>query len=470
MTPVSCKLGTPDMGPKKIESELDNDLFRHRLDNLIDMRHELVRLSELIDWPVFESQWGALFEDKRGAPALPTRLIAGLQYLKHTYKLSDEDVVRRWVENPYFQYFCGETYFQHRAPIHPTSLTRWRKRIGEEGCEWLLTETIEAAKRSGALTQTSIKRVNVDTTVQEKAVTFPTDSKLLDTIRRRLIKLCQSHGIGLRQNYNRVAKHLLRKISGYAHAKQYKRMRAALKKLSIRVGRVVRDIERQLVDQNESIKAAFVESLSTAKRLLKQKRTDKNKLYSIHAPETECISKGKAHKRYEFGVKASFATTNDTGYVVGARSYPGNPYDGHTLEDQLQQVETLTGQKPTHCYVDRGYRGHGIKDIDVKISGQRRLSKRQKKALRRRSAIEPEIGHMKTDGLLGRCFLKGVEGDAMNVVLAGCGLNLRKILRYLRDHPFLRCFLFTTRLLISVISQVKANRLQIKTLPQCSVA
>ena len=219
------------MGPKKTDSDSGNDLFRHRLDNLIDMRHELVRLSELIDWPVFESQWGVLFEDRRGAPALPTRLITGLQYLKHTYKLSDEDVVRRWVENPYFQYFCGEVYFQHVPPIHPTSLTRWRKRIGEEGCEWLLTETIEAAKRSGALTEASIKRVNVDTTVQEKAVTFPTDSKLLDTIRRRLVKLCLSHDIGLRQNYNRVAKHLLRKISGYAHAKQYKRMRAALKKL-----------------------------------------------------------------------------------------------------------------------------------------------------------------------------------------------------------------------------------------------
>lgn len=434
------------MRPKSSESDPGNDLFRNRLDNLINMRHELVRLSELIDWSVFERQWGGLFEDKRGAPALPTRLIAGMQYLKHMYKLSDEEVVRRWVENPYYQYFCGETFFQHEPSIHPTSLTRWRKRIGEEGCEWLLTETIEAAKRGGALSESSIKRVNVDTTVQEKAVAFPTDSKLLNDIRRRLVKLCQVHQIDLRQNYNRVAKHLLLKISGYGHAKQYKRMRAAIKKLRIRVGRVVRDIERQLMSQSECIKAAFADALAMATRLLDQKRNSKNKLYSIHAPETECISKGKAHKRYEFGVKASFATTNDTGYVVGARSYPGNPYDGHTLEDQLQQVEIITGLKPTHCYVDRGYRGHGITDIDVKISGQRRLSKRQKKALRRRSAIEPEIGHMKTDGLLGRCFLKGVEGDAMNTILAGCGLNLRKLLRYLRQHPFLRRILWLIQL------------------------
>lgn len=152
-------------------------------------------------------------------------------------------------------------------------------------------------------------------------------------------------------------------------------------------------------------------------------------------------------------MKASFATTNDTGYVVGARSYPGNPYNGHTLYDQLQQVEIITGVKPTHCYVDRGYRGHGIKDIDIKISGQRRLSKRQKKALRRRSAIEPDIGHMKTDGLLGRCFLKGAEGDAMNTILAGCGLNLRKLLRYLRRHPFLGP-IFTFVLLLSRLRSV----------------
>ena len=300
---------------------------------------------------------------------------------------------------------------------------------------------------------------------------FPTDSKLLNDIRRRLVKLCQLHHIGLRQNYNRVAYYLLLKISGYAHAKQFKRMRAALKKLRIRVGRVVRDIERQLVGQSENIKAAFSDALEMATRLLNQKRNSKNKLYSIHAPETECISKGKAHKRYEFGVKASFATTNDPGYVVGARSYPGNPYDGHTLEDQLQQVEIITGLKPTHCYVDRGYRGHGITDIDVKISGQRRLSKRQKKALRRRSAIEPEIGHMKSDGLLGRCFLKGAEGDAMNTILAGCGLNLRKLLRYLRQHPFLRPPLWVM-LLPGRLQSILEAYLRIKTsflLAMCSL-
>jgi len=423
------------MRPKNPDSNPSDDLFRNRLDNLIDMRHELVRLAELIDWEVFDEQWGELFEPRRGAPGLPTRLIAGLHYLKHMHKLSDEQVVQRWVENPYYQYFCGETFFQHEMPIHPTSMTRWRKRIGEEGCKQLLGETIEAARRAGAVDDKSIQRVNVDTTVQEKAVAFPTDAKLLDAIRRRLVKLAKANGLRLRQNYNRVAKRLLRKISGYGHARQYRRLRSALKKLKIRVGRVVRDIERQLETDSKTVTDQFSEPLAMAHRLLAQKRTDKNKLYSVHAPETECLSKGKAHKRYEFGVKVSFATTNDSGYVVGAMSCPGNPYDGHTLNDQLSQVETLTQIRPTHCYVDRGYRGHGVTDVDVKISGQRRLSRRQKQALRRRSAIEPEIGHVKNDGLLGRCFLKGTMGDAINVMLCGSGLNLRKLVAYLRHHP-----------------------------------
>ncbi len=245
------------MGPEEKEEDLSGELFRNRLDNMIDQRHELVRLSALIDWSVFERQWGQLFENKVGAPAIATRLIAGLHYLKHVYKLSDEDVVARWVENPYHQYFCGETYFQHEVPIHPSSLSRWRKRMGEEGCEWMLTVTIDAAKQATALKSESIKRVSIDTTVQEKAVAYPTDSKLLNAIRKRLVKLCQQHGLSLRQNYNRVAKRLLRKIGGYAHAKQYKRMRRELKKLKTRVGRVVRDIERQLMHAPDEVREAF---------------------------------------------------------------------------------------------------------------------------------------------------------------------------------------------------------------------
>jgi IS5 family transposase len=408
-------------------------MFRNRLENLIDQRHELVRLAALIDWEEFDRQWGPLFSQTQGAPAIGTRLIAGLHYLKHLYKLSDEEVVRRWVENPYWQCFCGETYFQHQLPIHPTSMSRWRSRIGEEGCEWLLTQTIGAGRKSGALKDKECRRVNVDTTVQEKAVAFPTDSKLLDDARRQLVKLAEDHDIKLRQNYNRTAKRYRLKIGRYAHAKQYRRMRAELRKLRSRVGRVVRDIERKIESRDPLCKAAFAEALATAHRVLEQKPKDKGKLYSVYAPEVECLSKGKAHKRYEFGVKASFATTNKSGFVLGARSLPGSPYDGHTLAEQLEQVEILTGIKPNRCYVDRGYRGHGVDDTEVFISGQRRgVTRTIKRELKRRSAIEPEIGHMKNDGHLGRCYLKGQIGDAMNVLLVAAGHNLRKILGWLR--------------------------------------
>ena len=422
------------MRPRSTGPTPQDELFQNRLEDLLDQRHELVRLATLIDWDAFDRHWGELFSDTRGAPAISTRLIAGLHYLKHLYKLSDEDVVRRWVENPYWQHFCGETYFQHKLPCHPTSLTRWRKRIGEEGCEWLLTQTIEAARDSGALKDKDCRRVNVDTTVQEKAVAFPTDSKLLDDARRQLVKLAACHGLKLRQNYNRVAKRQRLKIARYAHAKQYRRMRAELKKLRTRVGRVVRDIERQIATRDPLCQGVFTEPLATAQRIIDQRPKDKHKRYSVHAPEVECLSKGKAHKRYEFGVKATFATTSRTGFVLGARSLPGNPYDGHTLAEQLEQVQILTGIQPERCFVDRGYRGHGVEGTQVFISGQKRgVTRAIRTQLRRRSAIEPEIGHMKNDGHLGRCYLKGQEGDAINVLLVACGHNLRKILAWLRS-------------------------------------
>jgi len=423
------------MGPKTPSDRPQDDLFRQRLDNLIALNHELVRLSELIDWIAIDHEFQGLFASPTGAPAKPSRLVAGLLYLKHVHGLSDEALVAQWVENPYWQYFCGETWFQHEPPVDPSSLTRWRQRLGEEACERLLMETIQAGQRGKVIKRASLKKVVVDTTVQEKHIAFPTDAKLLDRSRIKLIKLSQRHGLSLRQNYNRVAQRWVLRIGRYAHAKQYKRMRRTLKKLNHRVGRVVRDIERQLATRPEDVRQAFEEALAQARQIMHQTRhpKSKNKLYSLHAPEVDCISKGKAHKRYEFGVKVSVAVSLHEGFVLGARSYPGNPYDGHTLYDQLQQVETLTGIRPERAYVDRGYHGHGVTDTKVYISGQRRgVTAQIKRELKRRSAVEPEIGHMKQDGLLGRSYLKGEQGDAINALLAACGHNLRKILNALR--------------------------------------
>jgi len=231
------------MGPKPAGSQ-SADMFRQRLDELVNLKHPLAQLATHIDWSVFEREWSGQFPSSRGRPATSTRLIAGLLYLQHTFALSDEDVVWGWVENPYWQLFCGETWFQHRPPIDPSSLTRWRKRIGEAGLEWMLTQTIKAAESARVVKPQSFKKVIVDSTVQEKAIAHPTDSRLLERARQHLVKLAAEAGLALRQNYNREAPRLAVQVGRYAHAKQYKRMRSSLKKLKTVVGRVWRDVER----------------------------------------------------------------------------------------------------------------------------------------------------------------------------------------------------------------------------------
>ena len=416
-----------------------DDLLRPRLVDLIDARHELVRLEVLIDWAFFESEWAGFFPSHTGRPATPPRLVAGLLYLQHAYRLSDEAVVARWVETPYWQHFCGEVSFQHRPPIDPSSLTRWRGRIGEEGVEWLLTQTIEAGRRAGVIDTSSTRDVIVDTTVMEKAIAHPTDTRLYERIPRlRLVGMAREAGIELRQSYARLAPRLARQVGRYAHARQFKRMSKGLRTLKGYTGRVMRDVARRLHTVTDDALRARVEGqLALVARLLTQKPRDKRKLYALHEPDVDCISKGKAHKRYEFGCKVTIATAHREGFVLGMRSMPGNPYDGHPLHEAVEQVEILSGVRPRRVFVDRGYRGHGIEPTTgtaVFISGQRRGTTRAlKRALRRRSsAIEPTIGHMKTDGRLSRSPLKDTFGDALHAVLCGAGHNIRLILAHLR--------------------------------------
>jgi transposase, IS5 family len=421
------------MKAKPRQPEQD-DLLRPRLTNMIDMRHELVKLAALIDWEFFEREWAGFFPSDKGRPATPSRLVAGLLYLQHAFRLSDDAVVARWVENPYYQHFTGETFFQHRPPIDPSSLTRWRNRIGEEGVEWLLTKTIEAGKASGAVEEKSLERVAVDTTVMEKAIAHPTDARLYERARSKLVTLARVAEVPLRQSYARLAPRLAAQAGRYAHAKQFKRMRKALRRLKGYVGRVRGDILAHLGSiPAGALRERLLEALALTGRLLQQGPKDRGKLYSLHAPEVDCISKGKARVRYEFGTKVSVATTLTEGFVVGMRALSGNPYDGHTLAEALEQVEILTDRRPTLAVVDRGYRGHGVEATRVLMSGTRRgLTPMLAKLLRRRSAIEPEIGHMKTDGRLARCPLKGAAGDAIFAVLCACGHNIRKILAHLR--------------------------------------
>lgn len=422
------------MGPKPSRPQTA-ELFRPRLDEQINMKHPLVRLAALIDWAEIERTFAVSFTSGRGRPALPPRLVAGLLYLQHTFDASDEAVVNTWVENPYWQFLCGETYLQTELPIDPSSLMRWRKRIGEEGVETPLAASIDAARRGGVIHKASAQQVIVDTTVMPKAIAHPPDSRLLDKSRQHLVKAAKDNGLRLRQNYNRVAPRLAAQIGRYAHAKQFKRMRKAVRTLRTRVGRVHREVQRQLHVLPEAAKAKIQNLLQRTGRILSQRTQDQNKLYAVHAPEVECISKGKARTPYEFGVKVSIATTLKEGLVVGMRSMPGNPYDGHTLAETLEQVGILTGtdKPPATTIVDKGYRGVEIEGVRILRSGQRRgVTKTVKAMIKRRSAIESAIGHMKMDERLGRNPLKGALGDALHAVMCGAGHNLRLILAALR--------------------------------------
>ena len=418
------------MKPNRTDSQ--RDLFSFPLEQILNPDHPLVILAAQIEWSQFEDVVDSCYAEE-GRPGCTTRLVIGLLYLKHAFNESDESVVERWIENPYWQFFCGFHEMQHEFPINPSSLSRWRKRVGAARLEKMLQVTIQVATNRGMLKPAQAARVNVDTTVQEKAIAFPTDARLYHKMRVALVRQAKKMGIPLRQSYRFVGKRALFKQGRYAHARQMKRAARMTRKLKTILGRVVRDIERKAGKHGDPLSQQFLDQqLTLARRLLTQTRTSKNKIYSIHAPEVECIAKGKAHKRYEFGCKASFVTTSKGNWIVGAQALHGNPYDGHTLSGALSQTERLTGVKLQDVVCDQGYRGHDYAG-DAKVHVVRYIPRKAKRAfrklLRRRSAIEPSIGHMKSDNRLDRNYLTEKEGDRINALLAAVGYNFRKLLR-----------------------------------------
>ena len=427
------------MRPKERRDSGQSDFFKARLDQIVDLGHPLAKLAATIDWRFLEERFGAVYSDKPGHPPLPTRLMAGLSILKPMHNLSDEDLCARWVENPYFQLFCGEEFFVHKAPFDRSSLTRWRQRMGEEKLVALIQESLNAATRTGAAKPSDFSKVIVDTTVQPKAVAFPTDAKLMHRARERLVRLALKHGVRLRQSYVRVGKRALMAYQRYAHAKQFKRANRALRSVRTYLGRVFRDIVRK-TRHDADLRRIFAEPLSLAFRVRHQRQNQRGrKVYSLHAPEVECIGKGKAHRPYEFGVKVSVATTLNRSrggqFIAHVKALPGNPYDGHTLATVIPEIETQIGASLSRIVADRGYRGHNAPPdhkIRVYISGQKRgVTDPIKRDLRRRSAVEPVIGHAKSEHRMGRNFLKGTHGDAANAVLAAAGYNFRRLLAWL---------------------------------------
>src|SRR5829696_6025388 len=427
------------MRPKERRETGQTDLFRARLDQFVDLQHPLAKLARTIDWGFLEERFGAVYTDDPGRPPLATRLMAGLAILKHMHDLSDEVLCERFIENPYYQLFCGEEFFRHRLLFDRSSLTRWRQRMGEERLIALLQESLSIATRTGAATPADFTQVIVDTTVQEKAIAFPTDAKLIHRARERLVRLAKATGVSLRQSYARIGKRALIQHQRYAHAKQFRRANRALRRLRTMLGRVIRDITRKTAARPEFAEI-FARPLALARRVKDQRQRERGrKVYSLHAPEVECIGKGKAHKPYEFGVKVSVATPlrrcRGGQFVAHVKALPGNPYDGHTLARVIPEIETTIGSELARIVTDAGYKGHHApreKRFRVYVAGRKRgLSAAIKRAFRRRAAVEPVIGHLKSEHRMGRNHLAHSTGDAINAVLAAVGYNFRLLLRWL---------------------------------------
>mgnify|MGYP001169815332 FL=1 len=442
----------------------DVDFFRQPLAEMIDLGHPLAVLASRLPWAQIEArlapcfarqvrQGRAIAQDDlfgpsvqvvgagiaaAGRPRLPIRLMASLLYLKHAFKLSDEELVQRWAENVVWQHFSGMQFYEPRLPCDATQIGRFRSAIGEAGVEELLKATIDTAVQSKAIGPAEFERLIVDTTVQEKAIAHPVDSRLLEIARHKVVVAAKRAGIALKQTFVKEGKSLRRRAGGYAHARQFKRLRRVLKRQRTILGIVLRQVQRK-IEQAAGASAVALSELrqimQRAERIRSQLPKDKNKLYALHAPEVECIGKGKARKPYEFGVKVGVALTHKRGLMVGTRSFPGNPYDGHILAEQLEQVTILTedtGARPKLVVVDLGLRGVDADNPGVEIIHRgkfKSLTDQQRKWLKRRQAVEPAIGHLKQDNGMDRCWLKGATGDAIHAVLCAAGYNIRWLLR-----------------------------------------
>ena len=422
------------LGKEKNPGQLD--LFRAALHQILNPNHPLILLANIIPWESLEQQFAQLYA-KTGAPSHPIRLMTGLLLLQRIYNLSDERITMLWQENPYFQAFCGKTNFHWEQPCAASDLVHFRKRLGKKGMEVLFKASIQLHKDK----VDKAKEVLVDTTVQEKNITFPTDEKLYKKVISSCNKLAKKVDVKLRQNYRFVVKKLTYAKRYAKHPHGAKEAKRVVRKLRTLAGRQVRDLRRKLAGQGQELLAQFSEQLSVMDRVVSQNRKDKNKIYSLHEPKVSCIAKGKAHKKYEFGSKVALVLVPGANVIVGIKSYGGNPHDSKTLSETLSEAESHSGRTYDRVVVDKGYAGHKLKGKDVIQPGDRRVrshSARQKykQSCRRRCAIEGIIGHLKKDHRMGLNYLKGVEGDQMNALLSAVGFNLKLLLREFSSNSY----------------------------------
>jgi transposase, IS5 family len=418
------------VGKKEKNTQLN--IFQVPLKQFINESHELVQLSKKINWESLEKDLSVYYCEDNGRPGVPIRLIVGIIMLRRMFNQSDESVLDRWVENPYWQYFCGEVYFRHDYPFDRTELIKFRHRIGEKGAEQILKASVNLFEKK----EVQEKEVLIDTTVQEKNITFPTDVKLQKKIIEKCRKIAREEGIALRQTYKRELKQLMVDQRFHVHPRRKKKALAARRRIKVIAGKVFRDLVRKMT---EAQRMKYAKKFSIFNRALTQNKNSKDKVYSLHQPQVSCIAKGKEHKKYEFGNKVSITKTRKSGIIIGVMSFAGNPFDGDTLAPQLAQVERITNHKPETGIVDRGYRGRKqINGTQIICPGKPSKTDRQyqrqkmRQRFRARAGIEPVIGHIKHGHRMLRNYLLGEVGDTMNSILAAAGFNLRKMLRRLK--------------------------------------
>ena len=418
---------------KKLPKQPQLEMFKTVLVSFINQEHELCLLAKKIDWQRIENEFAPLYGTV-GRPSIPIRTIVGLLLLKQMYNLGDETVVERYLENPYWQHFCGEIYFQYRLPFDPSDFVHFRHRIGAEGMKKIFQQSIDLFGEQ--VIKKEVREVRVDTTVQEKNITYPTDRKLYEKTIEHCKRIAKAEGISLKRTYTREIKKLKYQMRFARKPRNYKR----LDRLQGKLKRITIKIYNDLVTQLNPIpKQTYLDTFNVLFRVLTQVREDKNKVYSIHEPEVLCIAKGKEHKPYEFGNKSSFAYTRNGGIIVGAMAIEGNTFDGHTLKPQLDQVKELTGGKIKKAIVDRGYKGKdkiGITDVVFPNTNKRESPylKRQRQArCRSRAGIEGLISHLKHDHRMLRNYLKGTAGDKINTLLAASAYNMMKWMRLKRQ-------------------------------------
>jgi IS5 family transposase len=418
---------------KKLPKQPQLEIFKTVLTTFIHPEHELCLLAKKIDWVYLEKEFTPLYGTV-GRPSVPIRTIVGLLLLKQMYNLGDETVVQRYLENPYWQHFCGEIYFQYRLPFDPSDFVHFRHRIGAEGMEKIFKQSIDLYGEE--VIKREVKEVRVDTTVQEKNITFPTDRKLYEKTIEYCKRIAKAENIKLKRTYTFEIRKLKAQLRFARKPKNYRKLIRTQKKLHRIAFKIYNDLVEQL---NPIPKQTYYEIFNVLYKVLIQQREDSNKVYSIHEPETLCIAKGKEHKPYEFGNKSSFAYTRHGGIIVGAMAIEGNVFDGHTLEPQLDQVKELTGGKIKKAIVDRGYRGRikiGITDVIMPKTLKREsyyLKKQREERCRSRAGIEGLISHLKHDHRMLRNYLKGTAGDAINTLLAASAYNMMKWMRLKRQ-------------------------------------